>query len=96
MAYDGGFFGGEICLKAVLFVELLAALGGRKDNDVGIGVAYHQILPLEDSQVLQDMIARKHRIGGLGRDGAMVYFLHGERGTISLGMPVLPPPPPAK
>lgn len=63
---------------------------------MSVGVADKQLFLLADGEVLEDVVAGWEGGGWLGGDGAVVDLLHGEGSTISLGMPVLPPPPPEK
>jgi hypothetical protein len=94
--YDGGVLPRKVRLESVQLLELLPALRRLEDHHMGIGVTDYHLLFVTDGEVLEDVPAGGDGIGGFGGDGAVVDLLRGGGVTISLGMPVLPPPPPEK
>ncbi len=96
MDYDGSVLAGKVRLESVQFLQLLPALGRPEDHYMCVGIAYDELLVFADGEVFEYVVACGNGVGGFGGDGAVVDLLHGGGVTISLGMPVLPPPPPEK
>jgi len=96
--YDSWSFDGKVSLKPIHLLHIPTLFKDFKHDDMIIGIADHYVVFLDGSQVFNDVFVCWDAVQWLALDGFMVYFLLSITMicTISLGMPVLPPPPPAK
>lgn len=94
--YHVAVFGAFVDLEPVLFGQTFSLFFNRVDNQELISVANQYFSFLTNCQILNNIASCIHRPYRVIRDRLMKYFLHAKSFTISLGMPVEPPPPPAK
>lgn len=94
--YHIRMFGREISLESKEFLKIFSRINNFIYYYKLIGIADHKTLWFANCQILNDKIARFNWINWFRSNPFMIYFLLFFKFTISLGIPVLPPPPPEK